>query len=145
MTPLRGDIAHRTPLVMDLATFDELYMRAQFPPRGHSDNARSMKRALTQSEASKGSVRVRCDDAALDFIREVTPELARRWPAVFGDVDVPRGAVVARIANEAIGQTVAGVIVERDGMLRLAFESGAALIVGTDGALEWQNTKGAGA
>lgn len=137
MTSLGDGIAHRTQLVMSIATFDELYMRAQIPPRPSLDaGARALRRALTWSEVAGAQVRVSCDPAALDFIREAAPEIAQRWPAVFGGVDVPRGVVVAQLA-EAIGQMVAGLVVERDGTVRLAFESGAALLIGADGALEW--------
>lgn len=126
----------RTNLTMSMATFDELYIRAQVPQPAQERDARALRRALTASEVIAGRVHVACCPAALRFVREAAPEIARRWPAVFGDVDVPRAATISQVCG-AIGQTVAGI--ESDGdSLRLVFESGDALLIGVDGALDWR-------
>lgn len=126
----------RTNLVMDLTTFDDLYMRASIPHPQWIREARALRRALTASKVSNGRVRVACGPAGLAFIRTQAPQIARRWPAVFGDVVVPRAATISEVCD-AIGRTVAGI--ESDGeSLRLAFESGDALLIGADGALDWR-------
>ena len=128
-----------TQLVMSLATFQDLWTRATVFVSGDDVGAVALRRALAWKEViGDGRVRVRCDEEALAFILSDAPEFARLWPAVFGDVDVPRHSVVALIAR-AIGQTVSGVQCDRDGSLRLSFESGDALLVDADGGLDWRS------
>ncbi len=130
---------HVTALTMSVATFDELYMLALMPPRrGMVTGARALRRALTWSDVDGDQVRVKCDADALDFIAQAAPEVARRWPAVFGDgVEVPRVAVFIAIAKDMIGQTVAGVTMLGD-ELSVDFTSGDVLVVAPDGGLDWR-------
>lgn len=135
-----------TPLLMSVGTFDELWLRAQFPGTASAQTqarARAMRAALAASEAvTATSVRVSCCATALAFIADCAPDLARAWPAVFGDdLDVPRALVLIEIASRAVGQTVAGVLLEAD-CLRVDFESGDALVVAPDGRLDWRAVAG---
>lgn len=141
--PGQSDTDHATPLLMSVGTFDELWLRAQFPGTASATmqaRARAMRAALAASEhATATTVRVRCCAVALAFISDCAPDIARSWPAVFGgDVDVPRALVLIDIAGHAIGQTVAGVLLEADS-LRVDFESGDALVVAADGRLDWRS------
>lgn len=128
---------NRTNLIIDAATFDTLYALSQIPPNGREDDARALRKALTTStQASPSTWRVACDEAALRYIRERAPEVAARWPAVFGEVEVPRAATISQVCA-AIGQTVAGIESDGEG-LRLVFASGDALLIRPDGALDWR-------
>lgn len=129
----------RTQLVMGPGTFDELWVCAQVAITPVAcEGGRALRRALTDCEPAEGGrVRVRCDHAALDFIRSSAPLIARRWPAVFGEVRVPRLHLLAALAAQMPGQVVAGVEAGQ-GALRLQFESGDALLIAADGTLDWR-------
>ncbi len=127
----------RTQLVMSKATLHALSARASLVPPG-TPGRRALDAAIARRESlSFGRWRVPCDEPALAFIREHAPEIARMWPAVFGDVAVPRAATIIEIANRAPGQVVAGLTVI-NGQLRLSFESGDALLIGREARIEWR-------
>lgn len=127
----------RTQLVMSTATLNALSLCATTVPTGLV-GAQAMLRALRHREdALAGRWRVPCEPLALDFIREQAPEIARLWPEVFGDVPVPGPATIIEIATEAPGQVVSGVMVI-DGRVRLAFESGDALLIGSTVEIDWR-------
>jgi hypothetical protein len=138
---LDTDTETRVSLMMSAATRDDLYLRAA-TAAAPDERAASLLRAIARQElagtARAAEWRIRCDSFALAFIREETPEVARNWPAVFGDVPVPRSHILALIGAGAPGQTVAGVHLDGTGMVRLEFESGDALIVDGNGALDWR-------
>ncbi len=130
----------RTQLVMSEATFSALMVRAQI--RAGDFGADSLMRALRLARqvldaGPDGKWRVACDTAALAFVREHAPEIARMWPAVFGDVAVPAAATIIEIATQAPGQIVAGLTVI-DGQVRLSFESGDALLIGREARIDWR-------
>lgn len=124
----------RTRLLMSTATLNDLWLRASV--YGQRVDAKQVMAAIRgRVLLPRGEWRVYCDEPALTFIREQAPDLARLWPAVFGDVPVPRAATLAAFAHEAIGQTVAGV--EVDGQaVRVVFESGATLVA--TGDVDWR-------
>jgi hypothetical protein len=139
---LDTDTETNAQLVMSRATRDDLLMRATVALANDS-RADAFMRALATSTAIAGGYRVTCDDAALAFIRDAAPEIARYWPAVFGEVQVPRSNVLAVIAHSVVGQTVAGVHVAPAGAVRVEFESGDALTFDApiiDGlcAIDWE-------
>jgi hypothetical protein len=131
----------RVCLTMDVETFTGLRQAAAFA--ADTKGSRALLRAAEASEtAGSGRVRLRCDEAALEFVRHEVPQIAARYPAVFGAVQVPRSHVLAQIGGYAPGQTVSGVEADRAGGLRLAFESGDALLVDECGHLEWRAASG---
>lgn len=126
-------------LVMSAMAANDLWVRAHVPVMTDATGACELRDALRGLEVTEaGEIRVRCDEAALAFIRAEAPEIARRWPEVFGDVEVPRTARLAMVCANVVGQTVAGVEVDRHGGLRLVFETGDAFLVGPDGSLDWR-------
>jgi hypothetical protein len=133
---LDTDTETNAQLVMSRATRDDLLMRATVALANDS-RADSLMRALVTTASASDWYRVTCDEAALAFIRDRAPEIARHWPAVFGEVQVPRPNMLAVIAHSAVGQTVAGVHVDRAGVLRIEFESGDALRFDY-GVVDWQ-------
>jgi hypothetical protein len=125
----------RTALIMSHHILNDLWLRAGI--YSQCVDAQQLMAAIRGREAAGDwGWRVRCDEPALAFIREHAPELTRLWPAVFGQVAVPRVATISQ-ALAMIGQTVAGI--ESDGRgLRLVFESGDALLIAEDGDLDWR-------
>lgn len=129
----------RVPLVMGVDTFRELSVLALVCKDNGVDGALELAHALREAEALKANrCRVRCETAALEVIREKAPLVARQWPTVFGDLEVPRAHLLAAIATEAPGQHVAGAEADGTGALRLQFESGDLLLFSANGDLDWR-------
>lgn len=127
----------RTQLVMSARTSEDLLIRAHVPTAGCAAGARALQHALLwRVPLDDGRVRVHCDRTALAFILQAAPDIARKWPAIFGDVDVPREYTLTQIAGAA-GQTVSGVQIQ-GASVRLDFASGDALLIGEDGAIDWR-------
>lgn len=134
---LDTDTETNARLVMSQATRDDLLVRAAVA-LANDARADALMRALVTSEEIKGDYTATCDEAALAFIRDAAPEVARHWPAVFGEVQVPRAHLLVVIGHNAVGQRVAGVHIDRAGGMRIEFESGDALLLNGVGDVDWQ-------
>ncbi len=139
----RPSPAERTRLTMSPATFDELCARSEAAvmdafPALPVNGASELRHALRwHSTPAEGRITVECPAAALRFIQSEAPQLAARWPEVFGHLGAS-GAVLPSDVLDAFGQRVAGVEAGGGERLRLTFTSGDALVVGVDGSIDWR-------
>jgi len=129
------DVATR--LVMNRDTLLDLELRARM--RSHVDaRANDLAAAITGRQVlSDNTFRIFCSPAALAFMREEAPDIARRWPSVFGEVVVPRTDTLAAIGAGAVGRAIVGVEIGRDQSLTLRLEGGRAILVGVDGSIDF--------
>lgn len=136
------DVGTRVQLVMTAFQRDELYFRAHRAPAPDARASSLMRVLVAQSPDRSGPVtryRVWCDEAAVAFIREECPDIARDWPSVFGDhVPVSRPNMLALIEAHAPGQQIATVDTSTPGTLILGFVSGDVLVVDAYGAIDWR-------
>ncbi len=131
----RPSPAEMTRLTMSPATFDELCARTDMART--DDGPTALRHALRwHSTAADGQVTVQCPPAALRFIQSEAPELAARWPEMFGHLGASGPALPSDVLD-AFGQIVAGIEAGGSERLRLTFVSGDALVVGADGSIAW--------
>lgn len=136
------DVGTRVQLVMTPVQRNHLYARASSRP-AFDTRASSLVHAIDREILDRSrpltTYRVECDEAALAFIREEAPDIARDWPSVFGDhVPVSRPNMLALIASHAPGQQIATVDTSTPGTLVLGFVSGDVLVVDAYGAIDWR-------